>query len=236
MDYAEFSELAEEIFAGVPEQYREGIDGLEVSRATKPHPRLEEIFTLGECLTESYPSEYGGAGEVRSRIVLYYGSFVALARSEEEFDWEAEVFETITHELRHHLESLATEDALEQVDYVLDQNYARRAGEEFDPLFYRGGERIGDHVWEVDEDRFIEVPIPRGLLPGDAVRFPWRRGELELPIPADWADITFITLDRTTRQGGEVVVVLVRRTGWLETITRWVRREPLSVARTTARV
>ena len=64
------------------------MDGLEVSRKTVPHPDLPEIYTLGECLSDFYPSDYGGAGEVRSRVVLYYGSFLQLSRSHDDWDWE----------------------------------------------------------------------------------------------------------------------------------------------------
>ena len=63
MDYQTFEARAREIFASVPDQFLGGIDGLEVSRRTELHPSLPEVFTLGECLTEHYPSEFGGAGE-----------------------------------------------------------------------------------------------------------------------------------------------------------------------------
>ena len=159
MDFATFERRAKELYAEVPEDFRGGIDGLEVSRATEPHPTLPDVYTLGECLTEQYPSEFGGAGEVRSIVVLYYGSFLALSRIDEEFDWEAELYETLTHEIRHHLESLASEDELEEIDYAEDQNFARREGERFDPYFYRSGKRWGDREWEVDGDFFLEVPV-----------------------------------------------------------------------------
>ena len=47
-------------------------------------------------------------------FVLYYGSFLEVAG--EGFDWEAEVWETLLHELRHHLESLAGRDDLVRED------------------------------------------------------------------------------------------------------------------------
>src|SRR5690606_38204115 len=141
MDFSTFETRAREMYREVPEHFLEGIDGLEVSRRTEAHPTLQDIYTLGECLTEQYPSEFGGAGEVRSIVVLYYGSLLALSRLDEEFDWEGELYETLTHEVRHHLESLATEDALEEIDYAEDQNFRRREGERFDPAFYRAGEQ-----------------------------------------------------------------------------------------------
>ena len=59
---------------------------------------------------------------------LYYGSFRELARLDEDFDWEAELWETLTHEVRHHRESTAGEDALEDLDWAEDENFRRRAG------------------------------------------------------------------------------------------------------------
>src|SRR5690606_26556052 len=105
---------------------------IEVTRQTVLHPTLPDVFTLGECLSEHYPSEFGG-GEIRSRIHLYYGSFLELSRQEEEWDWEEEIFETITHEIRHHLEHLADDDALVEADIADDHNFARREGQPFDP-------------------------------------------------------------------------------------------------------
>ena len=133
MDFTTFQARANELFAEIPPEFLEGIDGLEVSRSTEPHPSLPDIYTLGECLTEQYPSEFGGAGEVRSIVVLYYGSFLALSRLDEAFDWEGELYETLMHEVRHHLESLATDDELEEIDYAEDQNFHRREGERSTP-------------------------------------------------------------------------------------------------------
>src|SRR5690606_14293327 len=70
MDFRTFESRAHDLFAQVPERFLEGIDGLEVSRRAEAHPSLPDIYTLGECLTEQYPSEFGGAGDVRSIVVL----------------------------------------------------------------------------------------------------------------------------------------------------------------------
>lgn len=55
-----------------------------------------------------------GFEDLGRHIALYYGSFLEVAG--EGFDWEAEVWETLLHELRHHLESLAGRDDLVQED------------------------------------------------------------------------------------------------------------------------
>jgi hypothetical protein len=217
MDFAAFEKRAKELYADVPEHFLGGIDGLEVSRATEPHPSLPDVYTLGECLTEQYPSEFGGAGEVRSIVVLYYGSFLALSRIDEEFDWEAELYETLTHEIRHHLESLATEDELERIDYAEDQNFARREGERFDPYFYRSGKRWGEREWEVDGDFFVEVPLQRGAAP-DEIEVEWREKRTRLARPEPLEEVHFLVIEEWSEEG-EVVAVLLPRRGWRE----WLR-------------
>ena len=99
MKYSEFERIALDAFEAVPEQYREGIDGLVVSRETVAHPTLPDIYTLGHCDTESYPSDFVGPDTTRSVVILYYGSFKNLARKDPDFDWEAEIHETVQHEI-----------------------------------------------------------------------------------------------------------------------------------------
>src|SRR5690606_19283644 len=142
--FEEFQRRAREIFDTVPESFKEGVDDLEVTRRTVSHPSLRGVFTLGECLSESYPSEFGGAGEVRRRVVLLCGRFLELCRTDEDWEWEEELRETILHEIRHPLEHLAAEEELEERDYAEDQNFARREGERFDPFFFRLGEPVGE--------------------------------------------------------------------------------------------
>jgi hypothetical protein len=57
---------------------------------------------------------------------MYYGSFVAIAAGDDTFDWEDEAWETLTHELRHHVESLAGEDFLVQDDVERAEDFPRR--------------------------------------------------------------------------------------------------------------
>lgn len=230
MDYAAFRTLAQEMYDSVPAEYREGVDGLEVNLAAKPHPSLPEVYTLGECKSEFYPSEFGGPGEVRSIVVLYYGSFLELSRYEEAWDWEGEMWETITHEIRHHLESLAVEDALEVQDYAEDQNFARREGEPFDPFFYRSGTPVAEGVYEVDGDLFVERAVsPREFGGGEALRARWPGGELSVPWPERLGDVHFLRVNGRLEEPAELFVVLVRSRGALETVRSLLRRTPLEV-------
>ena len=225
MDYAQFQARAHDIFDSIPPEYREGVDGLEVERATVEHPSLPEVFTLGECRSEYYPSDYGGAGEVLSIVVLFYGSFLELSRRQEDFDWEAELWETVTHEVRHHLESLASEDALEVQDYAEDQNFARREGEAFEPFFFRSGEPAGEEAYEIDGDVFVELPMTADEFARlEDVRVRWRETDWTAERPERLGDVHFVRLSAAgeaapDRPDFDVYAVLVRRRGALE----WLR-------------
>lgn len=232
MDFAAFEARAHELYAQVPEQFLAGMDGLEVSRRTEAHPSLPDVYTLGECLTEQYPSEFGGAGEVRSVVVLYYGSFLALSRLDEAFDWEAELYETLMHEVRHHLESLATEDELEEIDYAEDQNFRRREGERFDPAFYRAGMKRGEREWEVDGDFFIEVPVSRRAAGPLAIEWGGKRLVVDRPEPL--GDVHFLTLESWSDEDHEVVAVLIARRGWWKQVRALLAGRPVDVREGTA--
>jgi len=165
------------------------------------------------------PTEWGGAGEVRSIVMLYYGSFLRLSRLEEEWDWEEEIWETVTHEIRHHLESLALDDELEVRDYADDQNFARREGLEFEPFFFRSGEPLGPGAWEVAGDVFLERELaPAAVSRGAPVAVEWEGRALSVPLPSPLGDVHFVTLEDVPAPKGDVVVVLVRRRGAWESL------------------
>lgn len=105
MTYREFQKLAERLWAEIPEAFKQGLQGVHVLLEAKPEPGLPGVWRLGEYLDPGPPSALGGFEGLGRHIALYYGSFLAVA--DEGFDWEGEVWETLLHELRHHLESLA---------------------------------------------------------------------------------------------------------------------------------
>jgi hypothetical protein len=210
--FEEFEARAWELWEKIPERYKAGVDGLVVVRDAKPHPSLPDIYTLGECVTEDYLSDYAGPETTRSVVVLYYGSFWRLSRLDEEFDWDEELWETLTHELQHHLESLAAEAGLVSMDYAADENFKRREGEPFDPLFYRSGERLGQGWYQVEEDHFLDWPYRDGAEPGEWIEFEWEGERYRVPRPARLGDVCFVRVDGPgLPERGEVFVVLVRR-------------------------
>lgn len=225
MRYEEFRKRAHEVFDEIPDEFRAGVEGLEVTRKTVLHPTLPEVYTMGECLSEFYPSEYGGAGEVRSRVVLYYGSFQAVARDEDTWDWDDEIWETITHEIRHHLEHLASDDELEERDFAADQLFAMREGGPFDPFFFRSGEPVGGGAFEVEGDIFIEVEVERG--PGGSrlsVVPPTSGASIQVTLPDDLGDVHFLRIaDPPGDAPGDLFIVAVTRksmTGWIRGILK----------------
>lgn len=250
MRFEEFEARAYDDWERIPATYKEGIDGLRVERRALPHPDAPDVFTLGECVTEAYPSDFGGPDTIRSVVVLYHGSFRRLAGMDPEFDWEHELWETLTHELRHHLESLAAEDALEDVDYAADQNFRRLNGEPFDPFFYQRGEaatgfaalamsasdarRRTPDAWRVESDVFVELEY-RSHAP-TAIELDWHGSRWRVSVPAGIGDVTFLVLEEpfepppTSGPTNEVALVLVRRAGVVDTLRRLLSRRPLDVS------
>ncbi len=229
MEFTEFERRAGRVWQEIPVDFRSGVDGLVIERGSRPHPTLPEIYTLGECVTESYPSDWGGPETTRSVLVLYYGSFRELAALDPDFDWRYEIWETITHELRHHLEWLAAEDALEDVDYAVDENFKRLQDEPFDPTFYRYGEEIAPGIFQADRDVFIEIEWRRHP-PRDRVPFTWHGRRYSVHVPTELGDLTFLQVIGGVEIGSaELCIVLARRRGWLGQLMAWFRREPPAI-------
>lgn len=230
MRFADFERRARQLWERIPAAYKAGVDGLVVTRDGLPHPTLPDIYTLGECVTEAYPSDFAGPETVRSVLMLYHGSFRRLSRLDPEFDWEAELWETITHELRHHLEGLADEAALEALDYAVDENFKRLEGESFDPFFYRSGERVAPGIYRVEHDFFLEQSYPAAEPPPARLNFSWHGVPYQASAP-DWlGDVCFLLIAEGVDVGpGELSLVLVRRPRLRGALRALLRREALEV-------
>src|SRR5688572_24049241 len=167
MRIADFEAMVVRMAREVPAQFFDGIIEVVVSPRSVPHPEREEIYTLGECVPVTNEPASGG---IQSRIVLYYGSFAALARLDPGYDWRSEAWETLTHELRHHLEWRADAPDLEEFDWAVEHNFARHDRESFDPTFFLSGELQSDGSYWVEDDVFIDQIV--GSIP-PAVSFVW---------------------------------------------------------------
>ena len=105
-------EMAEEF----PEEFYAQLNGgISLLPEAKEDPEGEDLYIMGE-----YCNDMMGR-----YIVLYYGSFAALAQQEEwtEEDWEDELYTTLAHEFTHHIEGLAGERGLEVRDELEMEQY-----------------------------------------------------------------------------------------------------------------
>ena len=237
MDLEAFERRAREAFREIPEEFKEGIDGLTVSRDAPAHPTLPDVFTLGHCVTEEHLSEYGSPETTRSTIVLYWGSFRELAKRDPDFEWEEELWETLTHEVRHHLESLARDDALEHVDYAADELFNRQEGLEFDPWYYQRGEDLGGGVYRIEGRHYLEqVWDPRDFEGTRSIDFGWRGATYRLPRPAEQGDVHFVQVVGDDFDEDPLELVLVRRRGSWESLKQLARRAPVVVLESEAEV
>lgn len=203
-----FRDRAARMLDEIPLEFRSGVDGLVVEAEATGHPSLPGIWTMGECITDDWPDGTGGIGDTRSRIVLYHGSFRNLAVDDPMFDWEAELWETIVHELLHHREAAAAESGLDVFDWAVEQNFLRHAGRSFDPDFYRAIPADDDGAVRLEGETFVEAVLE----PADRTAgFEWRGHSYALHVPAE-ADRTFVRVKNLA--GGRLWVVLRRRVSW----------------------
>lgn len=209
----DFRAMIDRLVREVPPAYLEGVVAVEVSPKTVPHPVRADIYTLGECI----PLEWSGSGaDLQSRVVLYHGSFAALAAEEggSGFDWREEAWETLSHELRHHLEWRANVAALEAFDWAAEENFARHEGQPFDPTFYRSGERVAEGVYKVDDDVFIEGDVAESA--GDGLRIVWHGRRYRVPLPPAGRARLLLTLNGLADPppGDAVLVVRPKPSLW----------------------
>ncbi len=204
LQLADFEDLVRRLVDEVPDEFLNGVAEVVVSPRTVVHPERNEVFTLGECIP--LPTNSDDPEAIQSRVVLYHGSFAVLARDQEDFDWHQEAWDTLTHELRHHVEWRAREPALESFDEAVEANFARLAGEPFEPFFYRDGERLPGGVFRVEDDYFVEIEGSH-----DTVRFPWAGVRYRVDVPADVVPPAFLSVQGLEDPpAGEVILVLVR--------------------------
>ncbi len=207
MTLADFERMIRRMSGEVPAEYFDGVTEVVVSPRALPHPTRAEIYTLGECIP--LPLEQEGPDGVQSRVVLYHGSFRALAALDDDFDWTREGWETLTHELRHHVEWRARRDELEALDRAVEQNFARQDGEPFDPCFYLDGESPVADVYQVEDDWFLDRVVRSIPL---AVRFNWHGRHYVADVPPQATLPVYLSVDGVAEPPpGDLIVVLRRR-------------------------
>ena len=235
MRYDEFEATAQQVWDNLPVEYKTGVDGLVIERDARSSGSSagDDIYTMGECVTDSFPSTFDGPETTRSVVIVYYGSFLRLSLQDPGFDWQHELEETIRHELQHHLEALASEDTLVDFDYAVDQNFKRLDGELFDPLFFRVGEQIAQHTYRVEDDLFFEVEAAQ-VPASRVVEIEWQDAVYRVRVPASAADVTYVEIENPPDERLEFCLVVVAARGALRTIGDLLRRRPLTVGNSSA--
>jgi hypothetical protein len=185
--FSAFERRAREAFAAIPKEFTEDVEDVLVHRDVKRHPQIPDVVTLGEC--EASPlTALTDAGVVRSIVHLWYGSFVDLARRDATFDVDAELVETIEHEVKHHLEDKGGTRALEDEDDLFDAHARFLEGLPVPAGWYRQGELLEPGVWAVEGDLFVEVRLrAKELLErrGTTLSMKVLGEPLEIEIPSD---------------------------------------------------
>lgn len=210
MRLADFDAMVRRLAADIPTRFFDGVAEVVVSPRAVPHPTRDDIYTLGECIPIPV-GEGAGVDEVQSRIVLYHGSFQALAQISGDFDWRSEAWETLGHELRHHLEWRARAPTLEAFDHAVEQNFARHDGEPFDSTFYLDGDSPTPGVYQVEDDYFLDHIVRDAPVELD---FAWRGRCYRIAIPAGASLPAFLIVSEVADPpSGELIVVLRRKSG-----------------------
>ena len=83
-------------------------------RGRPPPPARSRRLHAGRVRDVAPAPTRPGQEPFRSIVHLYYGSFVALAENDPSFDVEAELKETIEHEVQHHIEDRAGAKTLQR--------------------------------------------------------------------------------------------------------------------------
>ena len=228
MPFEEFEAKVRAAFDEIPPEFRDRVDGPVVVRDSRRHAEIRGMQTLGECV---HAPDFAGGGELVSTVILYYGSFEEIARRDPAFDVDAEIVETVRHEVQHHVEDQVGHAKLRDLDWAEEQNELWRQGRDFAPDFWRGGEPVGDPgdgLRAVGSDVFLELDLRADeweTARRDGLVLAVRGEEVEIPaeeIEEDEEIFEFEGLGRPLAgsEPGDLVVVLRRRRSLLDVFRR----------------
>jgi hypothetical protein len=136
MNFAEFQNRLQEMLELIPEGFLQNLQGVHCFPELKQSPEERGLVRMGEYLDPGFEGFMDARVHIGRHINIYYGSFVAVARHDPHFDWEAQLWETLTHELQHHLESQANDQSLvdwdkQQLEKFRAQRQARPHWQDF---------------------------------------------------------------------------------------------------------
>ena len=125
LTFDQAGDLLDQLAEGFPEALFEELNG-GVNLLEDAVPDLEfpegDMYVMGE-FCDNLLGRY---------INLYYGSFAALAEKEDwtEEDWRAELRQTLSHELTHHMETRGGLHALDDKDEAQMDAWRKELGDE----------------------------------------------------------------------------------------------------------
>lgn len=111
MDIEPFTRRLERMMDDVPEALLRDLNG-GVTVSEQAHRRKDDppgVYILGEYITDPY---------LGALVVLYHGSFARLFAGGTDALWEKEMWDTLRHELRHHVEGRAGVNDLDVEDAI----------------------------------------------------------------------------------------------------------------------
>lgn len=122
LSFDQVGDLLDEMAEEFPQEFYADLNGgISLLPEAREDPEGEDLYIMGE-----YCNDMMGR-----YIVLYYGSFAALAQQEDwtQEDWEDELYTTLSHEFTHHMEGLAGERGLEVRDELEMEQYRQEREE-----------------------------------------------------------------------------------------------------------
>lgn len=137
--YREFRATVESMMDDIPDAFVQGLQGVHAIEEARPEEAYVDVWRMGEYLDPGPEDFLGGSDGLGRHVALYYGSFARIAEGDPGFDWEAEIWETLTHELRHHVESLAGDGGLIEQDLIDAREFEERDAERGDGRGNRRG-------------------------------------------------------------------------------------------------
>ena len=93
VSFDQFSDMAEELIRLIPDKFKKGLSGIYISPEEVRDDDIPGVYVLGHYTHGSY---------YEPSIDIYYGSFRKVFNGFSSFQLQNELWETITHEIRHH--------------------------------------------------------------------------------------------------------------------------------------
>jgi hypothetical protein len=121
--YPQFRAVVEAMVDDIPPVFMQELQGVHVLEQAQPEEGYRDVWRMGEYLDPGPEDFLGGSDGLGRHVALYYGSFVKIAEADPEFDWDEEIWETLTHELQHHVESLAGDGRLIEEDLMAARSF-----------------------------------------------------------------------------------------------------------------